>query len=441
VENKTAGEVRVRNRNAVRSTAVAWSQLLGWPVWSLPPVTRFLVVTVSGATAVAAVVAVPATPWAVRDALVFALLVGLAVFCMEANRRLGEPAGFARDMISAWWLPMALLLPPIYVMLAPVPLNAATQVHVHRSPLYRRIFTIAALSLPYGLASWAFHALPWLTGTPGVGLRALIWVLTVLVGGALCVVVNILLLAVAIKFASSETSWSEVLWNKEKLGADTVEVCAGACIAVLCAANPVLALVALPPLLMLQRSLMFTQLRSAARLDSKTGLLNAVTWEREAANEVARARRTGTPLAVMLLDLDLFKQVNDVYGHLVGDQMLRAVSDALRAHLRDYDIIGRFGGEEFAILLPQTDAVQAQLAAERLRRCVAAAGVALDERTTATVTASIGVALFSSGFTGDEADVTDLLAAADAALYKAKRRGRNRVVLTATSPESPEPVT
>jgi diguanylate cyclase (GGDEF)-like protein len=421
----TSGEVRVLGRGAAKWIGTARSQVLRWPVWSLPPVTRFLVIAVPAVAAATLTVAASKTPWQLSDTLVFALLVSLAVIFMEASRRLGEPAGFARDLTAAWWLPMALLLPPVYVMLAPVPLNAVTQWHIHPSPLHRRIFTTAATVLPYGLTSWMFHSLPWVTSPPGTGIDALVWAATLLGGGGLCTVINILVVAVAIRFASAETRWREVLWDKEKANLDTVEVCAGVCIAALCAANPVLAFVALPPLLMLQRSLMFSQLRSAARLDAKTGLLNAVTWEREAASELVRARRTGTPLAAMLLDLDLFKQVNDAYGHLVGDRMLRSVADALRAQLRDYDLVGRFGGEEFAVLLPQTDALQAQLAAERLRRCVASAGVPIDDEFTVTVTASIGVAMFARG----EADVPDLLAAADAALYQAKRNGRNRVVI------------
>lgn len=422
-------------QRAGQRVGAAGSRVANFPTWGLPPVTRLLVIVVSAATLAALAVAVATTRWRLSDLGQFALLVALAIVCMEVNRWLGEPAGLARDMVSAWWLPMALLLPPVYVLLAPVPLNIVTQLRVRSTPLYRRVYTIAALALPYGLASWALHALPWMSGPPGVGgLRPLAWAATVLVVGALCVVVNILLLAVAIKFADPETTWQEVLWDRERLAADAAEVCVGTTLAVLCVAHPLLALVSLVPLLMLQRTLMFTQLRSAARIDSKTGLLNAVTWEREASNEVARARRTGTSLAVLLLDLDMFKQVNDVHGHLVGDRMLRTVSDALRGQLREYDIIGRFGGEEFAILLPQTDARQAQLAAERLRRCVAAAGVALDDGTVVTVTASIGLTLF----TGGAADVPDLLAAADVALYDAKREGRNRVVLDGPFPDATE---
>ena len=111
---------------------------------------------------------------------------------------------------------------------------------------------------------------------------------------------------------------------------------------------------ALPFVTLLQRSVRHAQLLNASRIDSKTGLLNAGTWEREAASEVARAVRTRTPLALVLIDVDHFKLVNDLHGHLAGDKALRAIAHTFQIFLRDYDLAGRFGGEEFALLLPQT---------------------------------------------------------------------------------------
>ena len=109
------------------------------------------------------------------------------------------------------------------------------------------------------------------------------------------------------------------------------------------------------------------QLVSASRIDSKTGLLNAATWQREAAIEITRATRKHTPVAVAILHVDHFKKVNDTYGHLAGDAVLAAIAATARALLREYDIIGRFGGEEFAIILPHTNVAEATPVTERLR--------------------------------------------------------------------------
>jgi diguanylate cyclase (GGDEF)-like protein len=136
--------------------------------------------------------------------------------------------------------------------------------------------------------------------------------------------------------------------------------------------------------------------------------------------------RTHSPLAVALLDIDHFKVVNDTHGHLTGDKVLRAVSDALGTVLRTYDLAGRFGGEEFVVLLPQTGEADARQIAERLRAHIGSLSVPVSDAPDATcisVTVSIGLATLEGG----RREVTELLAAADAALYYAKETGRNRV--------------
>ena len=115
------------------------------------------------------------------------------------------------------------------------------------------------------------------------------------------------------------------------------------------------------------------QLVRDARTDLKTGLLNAAAWQDDAAAEITRAVRARLPLAMVMLDIDHFKAVNDTHGHLAGDQVLRAVAGIITSQLRDYDIAGRYGGEEFAVLLPHTQPGQARRIAERLRMAVAAA--------------------------------------------------------------------
>jgi diguanylate cyclase (GGDEF)-like protein len=208
-------------------------------------------------------------------------------------------------------------------------------------------------------------------------------------------------------------------------------------ISVVVAVNPVLAVLGVPTVLLVRRFMMHAQLLAQARVDTKTGLLNASTWEEEATIEIARAVRTGSPLAVALVDIDHFKAVNDTYGHLVGDKALRAVTDGLRGQLRAYDLAGRFGGEEFAILLPHAREVDALNVAERLRVHIAGLSIPVrdddDSGPSVRVTISVGVAALD----GASRELTDMLAAADSALYHAKETGRNKThVVTASAPAS-----
>ena len=156
--------------------------------------------------------------------------------------------------------------------------------------------------------------------------------------------------------------------------------------------------------------------------DDLTGLVNRRRFIEALDAEVERARRFASPLAIVLSDLDNFKQVNDEFGHHGGDVVLRAFADLIRSHVRDVDVSGRIGGEEFAILLPDTDRAGAALVAERMRRSLNSVAIAIDEASL-KVAASFGVAELAAGQTGD-----DLLRSADAALYRAKDEGKNRVV-------------
>ena len=157
-----------------------------------------------------------------------------------------------------------------------------------------------------------------------------------------------------------------------------------------------------------------------ALVDDLTGLAN----RRAAANalhaEAARAVRLQTPLAVVLADLDGFKDVNDAHGHAVGDEVLRAFADVLRETVRESDVAGRWGGEEFLLLLPGADLDGAMQLAERVRIGLAARSI--PSVPGLRVTASFGVAEYAG-----EANSEQLLAAADGALYRAKRAGKDRV--------------
>jgi len=163
------------------------------------------------------------------------------------------------------------------------------------------------------------------------------------------------------------------------------------------------------------------ELSTAAETDSLTGLCNRRALEQRLPEVLEEARRRGQPAAVLVVDIDHFKQVNDSEGHLAGDEALRAVAARLRAGLRDDQTLGRWGGEEFLVLSPDTDQRSGLELAERLRVAVSWEPVAIGEQRTIPISVSVGVA---SG----AVDHLHLLRQADAALYVAKTNGRNRVV-------------
>jgi len=227
---------------------------------------------------------------------------------------------------------------------------------------------------------------------------------------------------------SPEVRWWDLLGDREQRLLDAGEICLGVVVTGCWTVTPLLVLVMLWPIVLVQRGMTHAQLRAAARTDPKTGLLNAGAWEQEADREIVRATRERRPLAILLADLDHFKQVNDIHGHLVGDQVLLSASQALGAGLRQYDLLGRFGGEEFAMLLPNADHNEACQIAERVRRQLVVAPVVAGNAVV-EVTVSIGVATLGKHGT----DLTDLLTAADLALYRAKANGRNQVALAPTA--------
>jgi diguanylate cyclase (GGDEF)-like protein len=260
-----------------------------------------------------------------------------------------------------------------------------------------------------------------------------VWTLLVTFSALVMSVVNKTIIMTAVKGTDPTARIRALVFSGEPLYNDIAEICTGVLLTYAVAGNLFLAPAALPVVTLLQRSLRHAQLVNDSRADSKTGLLNAATWERESTAEVARAVRTGTPLAIALLDIDKFKVINDTYGHLVGDQVIKEIAHALDDLLRDYDLAGRFGGEEFSLLLPQTRAVDAFRIAERVRDNVASLSIIAPGATggqRVRVTVSIGVAALDSG---SKREQSDLMAMADAALYRAKACGRDQVQMISTT--------
>jgi diguanylate cyclase (GGDEF)-like protein len=461
-------ESRTRSRHGL-------APVKDWAVWSLPRRPRFYILAV----VCAYLACFAATAWnftfRLDNVIIFAALLACGAATVELTRREGERSGVSKDVYAVWELPVVILLPPLYALVFPAVRVALTQWRVRRAPAYRRVFTVAAIGLAYGGAWLVFHGI-----VPGTDAqRDFLWNNTGLwlVAAVACavtqVVVNQTLVLTAARTVDPSTPVLASAFSKEALHNDATELCGALLVALGLTVSAFTLIIALPLATLLQRSFRHEQLLHEARADSKTGLLNAATWEREAAAEVSRAVRTGSPLAVAILDLDRFKQINDNYGHLLGDTVLRDIADTMTRSLRDYDLAGRFGGEEFVMLLPQTRAVDALRIAERLRAHIAqlpvyadgsggsssngarsadagpvgAASVAAVAGPDASrqgrtsggapgdgervpVTVSIGVAALDAG---SRRELPELLAAADAALYRAKASGRDQVQMISTS--------
>ncbi|HWG60812.1 MAG TPA: GGDEF domain-containing protein [Streptosporangiaceae bacterium] len=409
-------------------------------MWQLPRwVKAYITATVALYIAALGAAATVSTVSA-RIALLFGALLLCTAATVELTRRAGENTGLIRDVYAVWELPIAILLPPVFALSAPILRFVFLQWRIRSSAPHRRIFSTAMVGLSYGAASLVFHTL---TGT---GLNAIssplphpsVWMLAVALAAAAQWVVNTGVLLPVIRASDPGVRLRDLLLARENLHNDIAELCVAVLVTFGIAISPVTIVFALPFVTLLQRSVRHAQLLAASRVDSKTGLLNAGTWEREASAEVARAVRTRTPLAMVLIDIDHFKAVNDTHGHLAGDDALRAIARTLKIFLREYDLAGRFGGEEFALLLPQTGEADAGGIAERMRLHIAEMPIAVsDETDTETIhlTVSVGVAALGVGWdrtTGSQ--LTDLLAGADRALYQAKEAGRNQVwLVTETS--------
>jgi diguanylate cyclase (GGDEF)-like protein len=405
-----------------------------WAWWHLRPVLRGYVALVVALGVAGLAAGIAYTSWHVNDVTEFLLLACAGTISTASTPKMMYAyPGVTRDFTSIWVLPTAILLPPVYSALIVIPTNAALQLFVHRSPIHRRVFSAATISLSYMAISLLFRAFPhsFAGAAPGTGLHAFTWCLAV----AACEIVGCrvqhFLIVGAVKLYNPAMKFFAGEFERDALHGLLVEIDLGIVITVAVALSPLLVVIALPTVLLVRRFLIHPALVAQSRIDSKTGLLNVSTWESEAEVELSRAARTNSPVALALVDIDHFKLVNDTYGHLVGDRVLKAIAEALTGQSRDYDRAGRFGGEEFVLLLAQTSEKDACKIAERLRGYISGLQIPIDDRPdapTLTVTISVGVTAMARG---ESFELTDLLAASDSAMYHAKQAGRNRVAFAA----------
>jgi diguanylate cyclase (GGDEF)-like protein/putative nucleotidyltransferase with HDIG domain len=245
------------------------------------------------------------------------------------------------------------------------------------------------------------------------------------------VAVNHILVALILKLGRNHTFRETGMFTGESISIDVVLTILGVSLAAFWDLNPWLIFAALAPLVVVHRSLSVPQLQAEARVDPKTGLYNARYFATTLASEIARAGRFDRPMSLIMADLDLLRDINNSYGHLAGDAVLKGIAEVFRAQLRHYDVPARFGGEEFSILLPETPPEQALEIAERIRRAVAEREYEVETATEPIrATISIGVA----GFPKDGVDANELIHQADLAVYRAKLQGRNRVLGASTEP-------
>jgi diguanylate cyclase (GGDEF)-like protein len=424
--------------SSVTRRLLAAAVVRDWAWWRLPKLLRWYVGAVPFIAVVVIAFAASRTSWHVTDLGKFLLLLTCGLVSVAATPHIAYGQGaLVRDFLTVWVLPIAILLPPFYAMVAPIPLLILTQWRVHRGVVHRRVFTAGAIGLAYGSAALLFRTFPasFAGGTIGARWHVLTWAVAVTV----CEIVgergHHTLIRIAIKLSDRTVRLFHMDVNRETLQADVAELDLAVLVTLVVAVNPVLAIFAVPTVLLARRFMMHAQLLAKSRIDAKTGLLNAGTWESEATAEISRAVRTRSPLSVALIDIDHFKAVNDTHGHLVGDKVLRALGDVFREQLREYDLAGRFGGEEFVVLLPQTDEASAFSIAERLRMHVAGMSVPIDDDARPGVCVTLTVSVGLTALDGAGGELTDLLAAADAALYFAKQTGRNKThIATANVP-------
>jgi diguanylate cyclase (GGDEF)-like protein/putative nucleotidyltransferase with HDIG domain len=325
-------------------------------------------------------------------------------------------------------IPAALMLPPELLALVAI-VQMVPEWLKMRYRWYLQTFNI----LDYLLSTMA----AWLVGHElilahtWIGNSALRLSVAGVFASVVFVAVNHTVLAVMLRFARGFTLRETGLFDVEFLSTDLVLAALGVAVYAFWKSNPWLVPFALTPLFLIHRSLSVPSLQAEARVDPKTGLFNARHFASALAEELGRAQRFDRPLSLIMADLDLLRDINNTYGHLAGDAVLKGLAEVFRAQLRHYDVPARFGGEEFSILLPETPPEQALEIAERIRRAVAERQFDVEtssEPIRATV--SLGVA----GFPKDGGNANELIHQADLAVYRAKLQGRNRVLGASSEP-------
>ncbi|WP_203454059.1 sensor domain-containing diguanylate cyclase [Jiangella aurantiaca] len=387
------------------------------------------------------------------DLLRFAILAACAWAAIELTRHIERKREFTRSSVTAyidtkavWSFAAVIVLPPVFASIMVVLTYGLAwlrvQPHNRTGLLYRWVFSCATV-LCGTHAAVAVLALG-MSGYPGApgdaSLAGLADLGVVTLAAVLRWGINTALVMVAIALANPTVHVRDLFSNFSEQLLEAGAMGLGLVAAAVVVGNPFVLPGIVIAMVALHRGLLVHQYQRASRFDAKTGLASAGWWHEFAEQTLAHARDHQLTMGLLIIDIDHFKRFNDTYGHTHGDRVLRAVAQEIIAEVRDQDACGRWGGEEFAVVLPDVgDSRNLRNVAERIRRRVQSVVVEPadhDGSATSSVTVSLGGAIYpSAGISG----LDELLLSADTALYAAKNAGRNTVRLGGVEAPAAEP--
>lgn len=393
-----------------------------WTIWRCPARQIGYLLAVEVAAMVLVVASLVVVPIHRSDVVLGLIILAVAVLHIEASGpierirdRSAPPPHLNLD--TTWTFAATILVHPAVTALIIVVTYLLRWIRTRHHVVHRQVFNAASVVL----VAYSAVAVLALTGHfrdfPDMP-RDTGSFFVVLAAGLAFAVANLALVAGAIALSTSDRKLRRLTPGWESFALGLASIGMGVLVAWALVDWPIFLTVIFGISLVSHGMVLQPQLRTAANTDAKTGLLNHSGWISAARQELGREQQAG----VLMIDLDLFKLLNDAHGHLFGDEVLQHVANAISAELRGSDLGGRFGGEEFIVLVPGASEEGATAVAERIRRGIAALEIPVDD-TSVTCTASIGVAVHPQhGRTLD-----DLIAAADRAAYAAKAAGRNQV--------------
>lgn len=431
-----------------------------WSLWRVPRPVLVLVLVVDALAVIVAACTAFLVPVGLEDLVRFGILACCSFLATELTRHIEQRRSFAHQTYSAhvdnatvWMFASVLVLPPALAS-SLVVLNCYLiwcRVKKGQAVPYRRVYSAATVLLGAQVAVLILYA--GMHSYPGIPIssmpRGILDLGVVVLAGLVSWAINYGLVVAALALFNPTVRASDLTDNFSEQLQEAGGVALGLLAAVAVVTNPIILAGVVVVIVALHRGLLVSQYEHASRIDTKTGLATAGRWHDFAEEMLARARHRQTNLGLLMMDLDHFKGINDTYGHPFGDMILKAAGEELRSEVRELDACGRWGGEEFTIVVADIDDQQSlHGVAERIRRRIEAMAVEAPGGNgdgAVPVSASVGGIFYTPD---TSATLDELILAADAALYEAKNSGRNTVRVNsvvvdhgATSPTQGETTT